>query len=171
MRVSAGVVAALLVSCSTSVYSSPYSECGDLARPGATVVYSKAAKLLCVFEKGTPIFATPASHGRVEGPKAVEGDGKTPEGRYSLGPARKSRSFGHFLSISYPTPAQADAAKKLGLRPGGSVGVHGPQEWYALLGDWQALINHSDGCIVVSEVAMKRLRKLVGKPVTIEITP
>src|SRR5688500_11978234 len=100
---------ALLSSCSARA-DAVDAACSKLSRPGATVVYAKAAKLLCVFRNDEPIFSAPASYGRVEGPKTVENDRKTPEGRYTLSPARKSLRFGYFFSISYPDRKQVAEA-------------------------------------------------------------
>jgi murein L,D-transpeptidase YafK len=57
---------------------------------GKLVVYSKAQQRLCYFSGGEVAFSHRASHGRNDGPKECHGDGKTPEGRYSLSKARKS---------------------------------------------------------------------------------
>jgi murein L,D-transpeptidase YafK len=62
----------------------------EKAPPGVVVVYSKAEQRLCYFVNGRVAFSHRASHGREEGPKECQGDGKTPEGRYSLRVSRPS---------------------------------------------------------------------------------
>ncbi len=54
------------------------------------VVYSKAEQRLCYFSGRKVRFSHRASHGRNDGPKTCQGDGKTPEGRYILSVTRKS---------------------------------------------------------------------------------
>ena len=57
---------------------------------GRLVVYSKAHQRLCYFKDGVVAFSHRGSHGREKGPKVCQGDGKTPEGRYTLRKTRKS---------------------------------------------------------------------------------
>src|SRR5664279_5138729 len=56
-----------------------------------------------------------------EGPKRQEGDGRTPEGRYTID-WRNARSKYHLsLHISYPNPADVERAKAAGVDPGGDI--------------------------------------------------
>ena len=81
--------------------------------------------------------------------KRREGDGKTPLGRYRLGPSRPSFSGYHrFIPIAYPTPVQ----RREGFT-GGAIGIHGPPEGWPEVpkplrwGDWTL------GCIALWSVA------------------
>lgn len=133
------------------------------------VEYFKADGRLCVVKGGEVLLSANASHGRAPGPKRVEGDHRTPEGRYRLSPARYSTKFGRFMLISYPSKADRERARALGKPAGGAIGIHGPQLWYAFLGSAQALVNHSDGCVVLDRTAMARLDALITEPVPIII--
>lgn len=133
------------------------------------VEYFKQHQRLCVVEDRRVRLSTRASHGRNDGAKQVEGDGRTPEGTYTLSPARRSKKFGRFMHISYPSRRDRERAKSLGKAAGGAIGIHGPQDWYAFLGPAQALVNHSDGCIVLDRRAMERLVALIVRPVPIEV--
>ncbi|HEX6244143.1 MAG TPA: L,D-transpeptidase family protein, partial [Polyangiales bacterium] len=144
--------------------------CASLPRPSAPqLVYLKAQHQLCLFQRDGSVHQWPASHGREAGKKRFEGDERTPEGRYTLSPARVSRKFGLFMPISYPNAEDARAAHAQGKQPGSGVGIHGPQRWYAFLGEAQALIDHSDGCIVVDRPNMQALAGLVKQPLPLEI--
>jgi murein L,D-transpeptidase YafK len=147
--------------------------CGLLARSHpdkkAHAFYLKSEQLLCLVQGGEVLWHHQASHGRTDGKKLHEGDNRTPEGRYALSPARKSKRFGLFLPISYPNAQDIEGARKLGKSAGGAVGIHGPQSWYAFLGNAQALINHSDGCIVLDEEGIREIADLVKRPIGIEI--
>ena len=80
--------------------------------------------------------------------KKVQGDKKTPLGRYTLGKPRKSNGgFNIFIHVGYPTRQQRNEGYT-----GGLIGVHGPQrDWkdypeeYNIYGtqDWTL------GCIAV----------------------
>lgn len=59
------------------------------------------------------------------GHKVQEGDGKTPEGHYYINDKHPSQKFQKFLNISYPNEQDKINAMKLGVSPGGSVGIHG----------------------------------------------
>jgi murein L,D-transpeptidase YafK len=136
-----------------------------------TVLYFKADHQLCIVSAQGVEWSAPASHGRVAGRKQFEGDVKTPEGRYMLAPARASTRFGKFLLISYPNADDRRFAAAHGRRPGGSVGVHGPMGWYAWVGRWMTLIDHSEGCIVVQREALAELTRRITRPTPIELFP
>ena len=135
------------------------------------LVYLKAEHQLCLLDAQGLVWERRASHGREPGKKRFEGDGRTPEGRYTLAAARVSQRFGLFMSISYPSAEDVRRARTEGKGAGGSIGIHGPQRWYAFLGRAQALIDHSDGCIVLDAEGIQELAALVKKPVPIEILP
>jgi murein L,D-transpeptidase YafK len=137
--------------------------------PGARLVYLKSEHQLCLFERDGSVHDWPASHGREPGKKRFEGDGCTPEGRYMVSAARPSQRFGLFMPISYPNADDARSARAAGKPAGGDVGIHGPQRWYAFLGRGQALVDHSDGCIVVDADSMQELARRVTKATPIEI--
>lgn len=74
-----------------------------------------------------------------------------------------------FIPISYPNLNDIKSARAAGKRAGAGIGIHGPQRWYAFLGKTQALLNHSDGCIVLDAEGIRELMDLVTRPITIEI--
>jgi murein L,D-transpeptidase YafK len=74
--------------------------------------------------------------------KRVQGDGKTPLGLYQLGAPRPSPSFGTFVPVGYPTPAQ----HKLGFT-GSAVGIHGPPRGGG--GALSTTVDWTAGCIAV----------------------
>lgn len=137
--------------------------------PGSRLVYLKSEHQLCLFERDGSVHNWPASHGREHGKKRFEGDGRTPEGRYMVSAARHSQRFGLFMPISYPNAEDVRSARAAGKPPGGAVGIHGPQRWYAFLGRAQALIDHSDGCLVMDADSMQELARRVTKAMPIEI--
>jgi murein L,D-transpeptidase YafK len=86
-----------------------------------------------------------------------------------VSPARKSKRFVLFLPISYPNADDLKRARAAGRPAGSGVGIHGPQGWYAFLGQAQALANHSDGCIVLDEPGIRELAAHITRPVALEI--
>jgi murein L,D-transpeptidase YafK len=77
--------------------------------------------------------------------KSREGDEKTPVGRYAIGEARPSASYGSFLPVEYPTVEQ----RRAGLT-GGAIGVHGPDRRVAWLGALVNAFDTTDGCIGIA---------------------
>jgi murein L,D-transpeptidase YafK len=151
----------------------PASFCAGLSDGGGArrLVYIKAEHQLCLLDARGVAWERRASHGREPGKKRFEGDGRTPEGQYTVAAARVSQRFGLFMPISYPSAEDVRRARAEGKDAGGNVGIHGPQRWYAFLGRAQALIDHSDGCIVLDAEGIEELAALVKKPVPIEILP
>ena len=59
------------------------------------------------------------------GRKQVEGDGKTPEGRYYIDRRNPNSAFHLSLGISYPNEEDMAYAASMGLQPGGDIFIHG----------------------------------------------
>jgi len=93
--------------------------------------------------------------------KEREGDGRTPEGCYSID-ARNPRSAFHLsLRVSYPDDDDRAHAAALGVPPGGDIYIHGqPNGWRGFLvrhrgKDW------TSGCIAVTNREMREVWALV----------
>ncbi|MEO8591748.1 MAG: L,D-transpeptidase family protein [Candidatus Solibacter sp.] len=98
------------------------------------------------------------------GAKRQEGDGRTPEGRYTVD-WRNPRSKYHLsLHLSYPDAADVARAKAAGVDPGGEIMIHGQKDGVWVEGDW------TQGCIAVRDEEMDEIWNLVpdGTPVVIE---
>lgn len=61
------------------------------------------------------------------GPKTKAGDHKTPEGTYSIDGKKPNSKFRLALHISYPSEADRERARQLGVSPGGDIEIHGLQ--------------------------------------------
>ena len=79
------------------------------------------------------------------GHKAIEGNGKTPEGRYVINRYNANSKFHLSLGISYPNTKDRAQAEALGKSPGGDIFIHGqPNKTRKLTKDWTL------GCIAVT---------------------
>lgn len=99
-----------------------------------------------------------------EGPKAVEGDGRTPEGSYIIDRRNPNSAFHLSLGISYPNEADIAFARARGLSPGGDIFIHGEATALAFFKpDWTA------GCIAVTNREMEDVYAMVrdGTPITL----
>ena len=122
-------------------FPGPHAAC---PREGALVLVDTRAHILSLCRDGREEAAFRVALGEGGVDKKVEGDSRTPLGRYPLSPPRPSARFDLFLAVGYPTPEQV----KRGLT-GGAIGVHGPPRGYAWLGHATAWPDWTLGCIAL----------------------
>jgi len=100
------------------------------------------------------------------GPKEVQGDGKTPEGKYKVDGKNPHSKFYKNLGVSYPNADDKARAKKLGLPPGGDIKIHGTGRGVPFIpGDWTL------GCIAVTNEEIDELYEHTPVGAEIEIKP
>ena len=134
------------------------------------VVVRKAARTLELYAQGQVIRRiTGIQLGREPlGPKRFEGDGRTPEGRYTVDWGNEASGYHLSLHISYPDAADSAFAAAQGRSAGGAIFLHGqPNDWAGperVPGDWTA------GCIALSDAEIEELWQRVsdGTPIRIE---
>jgi len=99
-----------------------------------------------------------------EGHKVFEGDGRTPEGEYTIDRRNPNSAFYLSIGISYPNANDRAAARALGKSPGGDIFIHGGRRpGDPKRPDWTA------GCISVSNKQMRDIYAMVkdGTPISI----
>jgi murein L,D-transpeptidase YafK len=112
-------------------------------RPGETAVLVRVSThALDLCQQGRVVASHRVALGAGGIGKRQRGDGKTPLGLYPLGSPRPSPSFGTFVPVGYPTPAQ----QKLGFT-GNAVGIHGPPRGAG--GPLSTAVDWTAGCIAV----------------------
>ena len=102
------------------------------------------------------------------GDKKVEGDGKTPEGRYFIDRRNPNSQFHLSVGISYPNENDIREALEMGQRPGGDIFIHGEPNGRGrakLAADWTA------GCIAVTNKEIERIYAMVRDGTPIDIYP
>jgi murein L,D-transpeptidase YafK len=120
---------------------------------------------LCLNEKVEKSFKIAIGRGGTG--KKLEGDGKTPLGRYTLGIGRASNRFGTFIPVGYPT-----AEQKIQGFTGGDIGIHGPDRAFRWAGSLNTWINWTQGCVALGtddEVLEVSNWVATNNPVSIEI--
>jgi murein L,D-transpeptidase YafK len=111
--------------------------------PGETAVVVRVSPhALDLCQEGRSVASHRVALGAGGIGKRQQGDAKTPLGLYALGPPRPSPSFGTFVPVGYPTPAQ----QKAGFT-GNSVGIHGPPRGGG--GPLTTSVDWTAGCIAV----------------------
>ncbi|CAO4175910.1 L,D-transpeptidase family protein [Methylorubrum aminovorans] len=136
------------------------------------VLVEKAARRLTLLREGRVLATYPVSLGFApEGHKAREGDGRTPEGVYTIA-FRNPRSVAHLsLKVSYPSPADEAAARATGDSPGGDIMIHGLMNGFSWLGRLHRMRDWTQGCVGVTNAEMRAIYARVDVGTPIEIRP
>jgi murein L,D-transpeptidase YafK len=136
------------------------------------VLIQKSARQLTLLRNGKPIRSYHVSLGsHPKGAKEREGDERTPEGLYTIDSRNAHSKYHLALHVSYPNAADRARARRLRVRTGGEIMIHGtPNRWRAL----RFIFEHIDwtvGCIAVSDHDIEEIWKLVPNGTVVEIRP
>lgn len=136
------------------------------------VVIQKSDHVMSLWKQGRIVKTYPilAFGADPYGTKTREGDEKTPEGTYYIDDKHPSQKFQKFLKISYPNEKDKLQARKIGVSPGGNVGIHG--DMGGISGFFQRMHkNWTDGCIAVRNVDIEEIYEMVDVGTAIMIQP
>ena len=136
------------------------------------VIVFKSERKMMLLRNGDTIKTYRISlGGNPLGHKEMEGDSKTPEGKYILDWRNPNSKYHLSLHVSYPNDKDINKAKEKGVSPGGDIMVHGCPNglgwnWqYYKANDW------TDGCIAVSDSEIEEIWNAVIDGTEIEIFP
>jgi len=134
------------------------------------ILVEKAARKLTVFQNDKPLRSYKIALGfSPAGDKQVQGDGKTPEGIFTINRRNPSSSYHLSLGIDYPQAEDVARAQSQGIDPGGDIFIHGQPNATGKLAtigfDWTA------GCIAVSDAEIEELWRVVQNGTVVEIKP
>ncbi len=133
----------------------------------SSIVINKSERQMMVYDGDKLLKTYEVSLGKSPvGDKQLEGDNKTPEGKYKLqlklglGISKYHRS----LKVSYPT----DEEKKMGKK-GDDICIHGLDPRFSLIGKFHRWYDWTAGCIAVTDHEIDQIYKAakVGIPITI----
>jgi murein L,D-transpeptidase YafK len=132
----------------------------------------KAARTLTLLHGGNIISSYQVSLGAApKEHKMCEGDGRTPEGRYSID-SKNSRSRFHLsLHVSYPDAEDRGRAQRQGVSPGGDIMIHGLPNGLSWLDRLHRQRDWTDGCVAVTNREMDEIWARVAPGTAIEIRP
>lgn len=136
------------------------------------IVVEKRARKLTLWYGGFPVRSFRVALGNVPiGPKRRRGDGRTPEGRYWIDGRNRHSRYHRALRVSYPSAADVDEARRVGVSPGGSIMIHGLPAGAGWIGQHHAGLDWTRGCIAVSNEEIDEIWDLVSDGTPIEIRP
>jgi murein L,D-transpeptidase YafK len=123
-----------------------------------SIVVRKSKKTMQVYQDGKLLKTYRCALGTKskEGPKTVKGDGRTPEGVYTIFQKNPNSIAYKNLGISYPNAEDRARAKKLGKPAGGDIKIHGFMNGQNF-GRFHWWRNWTAGCIAVTNREMDEL--------------
>ncbi|MGA9673556.1 MAG: L,D-transpeptidase family protein [Terracidiphilus sp.] len=104
-------------------------------------------------------------------PKEREGDGRTPEGHYSIDSRNADSHYHRALHVSYPNAEDRKRAARLGVAPGGAIMIHGLPNGMEKIGAAHRLYDWTLGCIAVTDEEIDEIWNLVPVGTPVEIRP
>ena len=136
------------------------------------VVVLKSERRLVLQRHGQEIAAYNIALGpKPKGHKRRRGDGRTPEGRYTIDWRNPESAFHLSLHISYPAPRDQAAAAEAGRDPGGMIMIHGLPNGKDWIGSAHSSIDWTEGCIAVTSEEIEEIWSLVPDGTPIDIYP
>lgn len=134
------------------------------------IVIEKAARRMQLFQDGKAVRTYRIALGFTpEGDKARQGDGKTPEGAFTVDRRNPESAFHLSVGLDYPRPEDRERAAKGGYSPGGDIFIHGQPnalpEGLRLKGDWTA------GCIALTNAEIREVWAVTPIGTKVEILP
>lgn len=136
------------------------------------VLVKKSRRVLYLLDGRTVVRSYHIALGtHPKGDKRKAGDGRTPEGIYTLDFKNPDSAYYKSIHISYPSPADIWIAKQSGVNPGGQIMIHGQKNGYQQFTRVNQRFDWTDGCIAVSDKAMDEIWKLVAVGTRIKIDP
>ena len=170
-----GLFGVLLIA--TGIISPPQSRAevrAEVFRPFTVdkVLVLKGKRRMHLLRRGMILRTYRISLGRTpSGQKVKQGDGKTPEGWYTLDTRNPRSKFYRSIHVSYPNETDRARAAAIGVSPGGAIMIHGEPNHLSNIGfngkgwDW------TEGCIAVTNREIDEIWDAVPDGTPIEIRP
>lgn len=136
------------------------------------VLLEKGARRITIFKNDQPLKTYRVALGRTPiGKKEFEGDGKTPEGGYTIDYHKEDSSFHQALHISYPNSTDMAFAEEKGQSAGSLIMIHGIRNGLGLVGPIHRVADWTEGCVAVTNAEIRELWRAVPDGTPIEIVP
>lgn len=136
------------------------------------VVVEKAARRLTLEREGRALARYAVALGADPvGQKEREGDGRTPEGLYTIDFKHPRSRYHLALRISYPDAQAREKASRAGVSPGSDIMIHGIRNGFGWLGPLHRERDWTDGCIAVTNAEIREIWSRVPDGTPVEIRP
>ncbi len=162
----------VLLSIMLTAILGPAIFCLSVEKPVDKVLIEKKARKLTLLRGATVIRTYRVALGNApEGPKACQGDGRTPEGLYLISGRNKNSQYHRSLRISYPNDADRSAARKRRCNPGGDIFIHGLPNGSGWIGKAHTARDWTLGCIAVTDKEIEEIWTMVPNGTLVQIKP
>ena len=163
----------LLIIISISLQACDANEQSQSALPKIDkILIEKAKRIMTVFNKNNAIKTYRVSLGFTPiGHKHQEGDGKTPEGQYTIQSKNPNSRYHLSLKVSYPSKEDRAQALKRGVKPGSDIMIHGLGRGFSWMGTLHHLRDWTLGCIAVTNEEIDELYPAIDVGTLVEIVP
>ncbi len=132
----------------------------------------KSERRLYLFRRGQMLRSYAIHLGlQPKGRKEYEGDFRTPEGNYSLGNRNSNSKYFLAIQVTYPNASDEMHARRMGVRPGGAIMIHGLPNTPHKSVDYYNHMDWTDGCIAVSNSDMVEIWLMTASGIPIDIEP
>jgi murein L,D-transpeptidase YafK len=136
------------------------------------IVVNKAKRELLLYHNDKVIRTYKVALGTQPiGPKQRQGDGKTPEGTYTISGRNAASAYHRSLRVSYPNAADLARAKRQHVDPGGDIMIHGLPNGQGFIGAAHRLHDWTVGCIAVTDPEIEEIWALVPDGTPVQINP
>ena len=141
-----------------------------LSGPLDRILIEKSARRITLYQNGQPVRIWPIALGfSPTGDKEKQGDGRTPEGSFTIDRRNSGSAYHLSLGLDYPQPKDIARARAAGYSPGGDIMIHGQPnavpEPVMVPGDWTA------GCIALTNAQMREIWDHTPIGTKVEIRP
>jgi murein L,D-transpeptidase YafK len=136
------------------------------------ILVLKSERRLLLLHGGKVLGSYPIALGpHPRGTKHAMGDGRTPEGVYTIDARHADSPYHLALHISYPS--EVDRARSIAAHadPGGDIFIHGLPAWYGPIDPARFTKDWTKGCISVGNTAIEEIWTAVDNGTPIEIRP
>lgn len=134
------------------------------------VLVLKSQRKLILFENEKEVKTYKVSLGfQPLGHKQFEGDGKTPEGFYTINDKNPNSAYHLNLGLSYPNEKERAFAKSKNKNAGGDIKIHGLKNNTLNVGKFHRFKDWTFGCIALTNTEIEELFNHVEIGTPIEI--
>jgi murein L,D-transpeptidase YafK len=132
------------------------------------IVINKGRREMLLLRNGEVIRTYRVALGKHPlGPKIQEGDMRTPEGLYRIDGRYAKSQYHKALHISYPNASDRERARRLGVKPGSDILIHGLPNGQGSIGRARLQSDWTWGCVEEIE----GIWRLVPNGTIVEIRP
>ena len=162
----------LIAAAAVFIFQQRQNPAGNNLPKADKILVEKEARRLTLFSCGRKLKEYHIALGFSPiGPKEREGDGRTPEGSYTIDFHKPDSAFHRALHVSYPSAEDNARATEAGVSPGGEIMIHGLPNGLGALGPAHRLRDWTAGCIAVTDLEIDEIYSSVNDGTPIEILP